>query len=65
MLKNKLKNRYCVHFRCGINPYHWEEYVNARDERGAEYEARKVFNYHGKPLGWVNNIELLEEGTRN
>ena len=57
-------NRYRVDFGVGISPYHWTEYVNASSENDAEKQARKVFHLNGKPLGWVDGITLLEEGTR-
>ena len=58
------QNRYRVNFDMGISPYHWTEYVNARSELGAVQAARKVFHLNGKPIGWIHNVELLEEGTR-
>ena len=54
-----MTNRYKVDFGVGIRPYHWTEYVNAASKNEAENEARKVFNYKGKPLGWITGIKLL------
>ena len=48
----------------GIRPFRWTEYVNARSESGAVEAAREVFHLNGKPIGWINTVELLEEGTR-
>ena len=59
-----MTNRYKVDFGVGIRPYHWTEYVNAAAKNEPENEARKVFNYKGKPLGWITGIKLLEEGIR-
>jgi len=58
------KNRYRVDFNMGIRPFRWTEYVNARSESGAVEAAREVFHLNGKPIGWINTVELLEEGTR-
>ena len=58
------RNRYRVDFNMGIRPFRWTEYVNARDSHDAENEARKTFHLNGKPIGWVDSVKLLEEGTR-
>lgn len=59
-IKNEHKNRrWRVDFNMGISPFHWTEYVTARDENGAEKKARETFNLNGRPLGWVNSITKL------